>query len=73
MFNESVAQNPTTAVNAGKKNLKKEFVSENLDGWFRIGPNPFAVTTAQQNKAIAAIGKNIALNTSNFLILSTPL
>ena len=73
IFNESVAQKPTTAVNAGKKNLKKEELSANFEGSLKIGPNPFAATTAQQNKAIAAIGKKIALKTSSFRILSTPL
>ena len=73
MFNDKVAQKPTTAVNAGKKNLKNEELSVNFDGARNIGPNPFAAITAQQNKAIAAIGKKMALKTNNFLILSTPL
>ena len=72
MFNDSVAQKPTTAVNAGKKNLKKEALLVNFDGSLKIGPKPFAATTAQQNKAMAAMGKKIALNTSSLRILSTP-
>ncbi len=68
-----MAQNPTTAVKAGKKNLKKDALSVNFDGSLNIGPNPFAATTAQQNNAMAATGKKIALNTRSFLILSTPL
>ena len=73
MFRDKVAQNPTTAVKAGKKNLKNEALSVNFDGSLNIGPRPFAAIIAQQNKAIAAIGKKIALNTSSFRILSTPL
>ncbi len=73
MFNERVAQKPTTAVNAGKKNLKKEALSVNFDGSLNIGPKPFAAITAQQNNAMAAMGKKMALNTNSFLILSTPL
>ena len=73
MFNDRVAQKPTTAVNAGKKNLKNDALSVNFEGSCNIGPKPFAAITAQQNNAMAAIGKKMALNTNNFLILSTPL
>ena len=66
MFNESVAQKPTTAVSAGKKNLKNEAVSLNFEGACKIGPRPFAATTAQQNNAMAASGKKMALNTKQF-------
>ena len=73
MFNDNVAQKPTTAVSAGKKNLKNEALSVNFEGSLNMGPKPFAAIIAQQNKAIAAKGKKIALKTNNFLILSTPL
>ena len=32
MFNDNVAQKPTTAVSAGKKNLKNNLLSVNFDG-----------------------------------------
>ena len=73
MFKESVAQKPTTAVSAGKKKLKKDAWSANFDGSFNIGPKPFAATTAQQNSAMAASGKKMALKTNSFFMLSTPL
>src|SRR5689334_15997335 len=72
IFKESVAQKPTMPVNAGKKYFQKSLLVSNFDGWLSIGPNPFAATMAQSNKANAAIGKKKALNTNNFLMLSTP-
>lgn len=73
MFNDNVAQKPTTAVSAGKKNLKNDLLLVNFDGSLKMGPNPFAAMMAHQNKATAAMGRKMALNTSSFLILSTPL
>ena len=73
MFKDKVAQNPTTAVSAGKKKEKNAALFVNFEGWLKIGPSPLAATTAQQNKAMAAMGKKNALNTNNFFILSTPL
>ena len=46
---------------------------KNFEGALNIGPNPLAAITAQQNKAMAAIGKKMALNTNSLRILSTPL
>jgi len=62
MFNDNVAQKPTTAVSAGKKNLKKnDLLLVNFDGSLNMGPNPFAAMMAQQNKATAAMGRKMAL------------
>ena len=72
MFNESVAQNPTMPVSAGKKKLKNSEPFENFEGCFNIGPNPFAALIAQNHKANAAIGRKIALKINSFLMLSTP-
>src|SRR6187549_1771743 len=69
MFNESVAQKPTMPVNAGKKKFQNDG-PDNLDGCSSIGPNPFAALIAQNNKASAATGRKIALNTKSFLMLS---
>src|SRR5688572_3021116 len=71
MFKESVAQKPTMPVNAGKKKFQNEG-PWSFDGCSSIGPNPFAALIAQNNNASAATGRNIALNTKSFLILSTP-
>ena len=71
MFNESVAQKPTMAVNAGKKKFQKED-PWSFAGCSNIGPNPFAALIAQNNNASAATGRKMALNINNFLILSTP-
>ena len=71
MFSESVAQKPTIPVNAGKKNFQNWEV-ESLDGVSKIGPNPFAAEIAQNNKASAATGRKMALNTKSFRMLSTP-
>ena len=72
MFRDKVAQNPTMPVNAGKKNAKKEGLSLNFEGCSRIGPRPLPASMAQNNKANAASGRKTALNTINFLMLSTP-
>src|SRR4030095_1537935 len=71
MFNESVAQKPTMPVNAGKKKFQNDG-PWSFEGCSNIGPNPFAALIAQNNNAIAATGRKIALKTNNFLILSTP-
>src|SRR4051812_2413213 len=72
MFNDSVAQKPTMPVSAGKKNAKKVVPFLNFEGCSNIGPNPFPASMAQNNNANAASGKKNALNTNNFLMLSTP-
>src|SRR5215211_1311262 len=71
MFNDKVAQKPTMPVSDGKKNFQNS-ADESFDGVSKIGPKPLAADMAQNNKARAARGKKIALNTSNFLMLSTP-
>ncbi len=72
MFNDKVAQNPTMPVNAGKKKFQKSALVANFEGWFNIGPKPLPALIAQNSKANAAMGKKNALNTNNFLMLSTP-
>src|SRR5687768_14985330 len=72
MFNDNVAQKPTMPVNAGKKKSQKAALFANLEGCCKIGPNPFPSEIAQNNNARAASGRKNALNTSNFLMLSTP-
>ena len=46
MLSERVAQKPTFAVSAGKKNAQNYPAFSppemNFDGWPRIGPKPFA-------------------------------
>src|SRR5476651_883162 len=72
MLSDKVAQNPTIPVNDGKKNVQKSLLLLNLDGCASIGPNPCPAEIAQPNNANAAAGKKNALNTNNFLMLSTP-
>src|SRR5437016_2398093 len=72
MFKDSVAQKPTIPVNAGKKKFQNSLSVVNFEGSFKIGPNPLLASIAQNNKARAATGKKIALNTKSFLIVSTP-
>ena len=72
IFKDNVAQNPTIPVKAGKKKAKKSLLFVNFEGVCRIGPKPFAAEIAQKSKASAAKGKNIALKTNNFRMLSTP-
>ena len=72
MFNDNVAQNPTIPVNAGKKKWKKSTELVNLECVSNIGPNPLAAFIAQNKRANAATGKNTALKTNNFRMLSTP-
>ena len=71
MFKESVAQKPTMPVKAGKKYAQNDG-PDNLEGCDSIGPKPWPALIAQNNNANAANGKKKALNTNNFLMLSTP-
>jgi hypothetical protein len=72
MFSESVAQKPTMPVNAGKKKCQNSVLFANFAGSSKIGPSPLLALMAHINNAIAATGRNIALNTNNFFMLSTP-
>src|SRR5829696_8845990 len=70
IFNDKVAQKPTTAVKPGKKNLKNSADELYFDGCSKIGPRPFAAVMAHANNPSAASGRKIALNTKSFLMLS---
>src|SRR5207253_11509311 len=76
MLSESVAQKPTLAVSAGKKNAQNfpalGPVGSNCDGWFRIGPNPLAFWCAHHKSKSPSPIRSGALMLSRMRIESMP-
>ena len=58
MFNETVAQNPTTPVSEGTKKRKNSPNVWNFDGAASMGPNPPAFPRAQRRSASPISSKN---------------